>query len=96
MVELLAPTLVHHEDPVRVNDGSQSMRDQDDRAALEACSQLLLDYVVRLQIDVGSGLVEHENLRLLENCSREADELLLANGEQVVALRDDRALAVLH
>lgn len=79
MVELLAPTLVHDEDAVRIDDRGKSVSNQNDSATLKARPQLLLNQIVRLQVNVGRRLVEHQDPRLLKDGTGQADQLLLAD-----------------
>ena len=64
------------------------MRNNDHRATLEDLLELLLDEVVRLQVNVGRGFVEYEDLRLSDDGSGEAQQLLLAHREDVIIVRD--------
>lgn len=95
LVELPASSLVHHEDPVRVDDRRQSMRNNDDRTILENLFQFFLDEVVGFQVDVRCGLIEHEDLGLSDDGSGEAEELLLSHREDVVIVRDHGLQAIL-
>lgn len=95
LVELPASSLVHHEDPVRVDDRRQSVRNNDDRTILANVPQFLLDEVVGLQVDVRRGLIEHEYLGLSDDGSGKAEELLLSHREDVVIVRNHGLQAIL-
>lgn len=88
MVELSALARVHYQDPVSVDDRGQSVRNDHNGATLEDTLQLILNEVVRFQIDVGRGLVEHEYLRLPDDSPSEAEQLLLTHREDIVIVRD--------
>ena len=73
MVELFCVTVFHHQDPVRVNHCGQSMCNYHHSAILELGPEDLLDLIVGLQIDIGSGLVEHKDFGLPKNGSSQAE-----------------------
>ena len=84
MIVLHTLTIRHDQDPVGVHNRCQPVRNDYDRSRVvvhKLLAKLLLNEVVRLQVDVGSRLVEHENLRPQQHCSCQTDELLLANRE---------------
>ena len=54
----------------------------------ETFSQLGLDQVICLKVNIGSRLVQDKDLGVSQNGSSEADQLLLANGEKIVAFRN--------
>lgn len=96
MVKLLASALVHDEDAVRIDDCGQSVSNQNDGTARKTRPQFLLNHIVSLQIHVRRGLVKHQDTRLLQDGTRHADQLLLSNREEIIALRHDRLLLILH
>jgi hypothetical protein len=87
VVKLTSTSIGHDTDSVGVNDGCQSVRDDQHRAISKFLSQLLLNKVVCLEVYVGSGLVKNKNFSISYYGSDQADQLLLAHGEQIVAFR---------
>jgi len=85
VVELLGLPVRHHENPVRVDNRCESVRDDQDRAAAEPLPEFALNKVVGLEVDVCSGLVEHEDLGFADDRARQTYELLLACREEVVS-----------
>lgn len=79
MIELGSVSLIHDKNSISINDSRQSVGNQDDSAALEARSEPRLDQIVCLEVDVGCGLIEDQNLSLLEDGSCHANQLLLSN-----------------
>lgn len=79
MVELNSVSLVHDENAVRVDDSGEPVCNQNNSATFKARSQLLLDQVVRLQVDIGRGLVKYQDPRLLEDSARQTNQLLLTD-----------------
>ena len=65
--------------------GQLSRKEIDARVA-ELLQRRALDQLVRLEVEVGSGLVEHEDAALLEQRARHAEQLALAGGEVGAAL----------
>jgi hypothetical protein len=60
------------------DDGLEAMRDRDKGRARELFAERLLYELVCMVVDRSRRLVEEENLALLEEGPREANELLLA------------------
>jgi len=87
VVKLASTSIGHYTDSVGVNDGCQSVRDDQDRAISEFLSKLLLNKVVCFEVYVGSRLVKNKNFSISYYGSDQADQLLLAHGEQIVAFR---------
>lgn len=96
VVVLNAKAFVHDEDAICVDHSCKSMGDQDHCASLELRPELLLEYIVSFQVNVGSGFVENEHLGVLKDSTCQADELLLSNREEVVTLRHDRFKSIVH
>jgi len=86
VVELAGLAVRHHKNPVGVDNRCQSVGNDEHRACAETLLKLALDEVVRLQVNVGCGFVKNENLCLAYDCTCQTNELLLANGKQVVRL----------
>ena len=57
----------------------QSVRYSDHCGVLELGLDAVLDEVVGLHVDIGRGLVQHQELVLLEQGPRQAQQLLLAH-----------------
>ena len=64
---------------VVVDDGVDAVRDGEDGAVLELVADGLLDALVRLEVDGGGGLVEHEHARVPQERARQAEQLALAH-----------------
>ena len=64
------------------------MRDGDHRAVGEPPFYGLLDLMLRLDIDVGCGFIDQNNLALLHDGPGDVDELLLSCREILTILRD--------
>ena len=72
------------------------MRHNEDSAILKPLTQRSLDQVVRFQVDVGCGLVEHQDMSFSNDCAGQAYQLLLADRKQVVAFRNVRVQVLLQ
>lgn len=79
MVELFSTTGSHYEDPVAIDHCCQPMCDHQHCAVFENVVKSCLDEVVSLKIDVGGGLIEHQDLRVPDHRATKADQLLLTN-----------------
>ena len=88
------PAVVEHDDLVGVADRREPVRDRDRRAALGEPVERLLDGALGLRVEGARRLVEHEHGRVAQDRARDRDALLLAAGEAVAALADDRVVAV--
>ena len=64
----------------------QPVRDGEHRAVGELRPDGLLDEVVRLHVDGGGGLVQHEEARLAQQSARQADQLTLPHAQVLAAL----------
>lgn len=58
------------------------MRNREDGAVLELCSDGGLDEVIRLQVNRSRSFVEDQDLRLAQQSARQAHELTLPNAEK--------------
>lgn len=67
-----------HQDLAAVDDGVQAVCHGDAGAAVEFVVDGRLDEGVRLHVDVGGGLVQHQHAAAPQQGSREGDELALA------------------
>ena len=70
------------------------MRNDDRRAVGEQRFERGLDELLGDAVEVRGGLVEYEDARVLEDHARDREPLLLAAGEAVAALANDRVIAV--
>lgn len=75
------PTLLQHQDLVRVHDGDETMRDTDARASLHQRLERLQDIVLGDRVQAGRGLVVHKNGRALQHDPRDRHALLLASAQ---------------
>jgi hypothetical protein len=80
-----APVL-DHQDAVGAPDGRQAVGDDEAGAPLHQVLHALLDQGLRQGVHRAGSLVHDEDLRVGQHGARQADELLLAGGEQVAAL----------
>lgn len=60
MVELYEVPVLHDENAIRVNDGSETVCHYKDSAVLEALSECLLDEVISFEVNIGCGFVEYQ------------------------------------
>ena len=81
--------LVDDQDLVGLADGGQAVGDDQAGAAFERGVEGALDGVLRLGVEVGRGLVEHDDRRRLEEQAGDGEPLALAAGEAVAAVADD-------
>ena len=72
--------------PVAVDNGVEPVRDGQHGGLLERRADRALDQGVRLVVDAGRRLVQHQDLGLAKNSSGDANELSLARAEIVAAL----------
>ena len=59
-------------------------------------AQALLDAALGVQVDVGGGLVEHEDARVGDQRAGEGDQLALAGRQLRAALADLRVVAAVE
>jgi len=72
------PAVPEHDDPSRALDRREAVGDDDRGAARQQPPHALLDPVLRVDVDVRGGLVEHEDARIGDQRPGEGDELALA------------------
>jgi len=77
--ELEQLALIHHHDLAGVFQGRQAMGDCQDCTILEFLPDDFLDESVVLDVDVGGGLVNQDDLAVLQEGSANTQELLLAS-----------------
>lgn len=80
-IVLLTLPLGHDEYTVGVDDRVQPMRNDKHGGVFEALAQFALDQAVSLDVDVRRRLVQHKHLCVAEDCSCQAEQLLLTDGE---------------
>ena len=85
---------VEDEDRVGGEDGGEAVGDHDRGAAREQRAQRRLDQLLREAVEVRGRLVEDQDPGVLEDDAGDREPLLLAAGEAVAALADDRPVAV--
>ncbi len=88
------PALLHHEDQIGTQHGGQPVRDHDRRPAGERAFERGLHRGLGIRVEVRSGLVEHDEVRRLQQQPRNGEPLLLTAGETVAALADHGVEAV--
>src|SRR6266516_174410 len=81
--------VVDHQDPVGLADGRQPVGDHQRGAAGQGGLERPLDRDLGLGVQVGGGLVEHDDAGGLEQQPGDRQALLLAAGEAVAAVADD-------
>lgn len=86
MVKLLCFTFAHDEDPIHIYDRCESVGDNQHCAVAEKLTQLRLNEVVSLEVNISSGLVQNEDLCATDDSPRHAHELLFSGREQRIAL----------
>ena len=84
MVVLNPIPVRHDQDAVCVDDCRQSVSDDDHRSlvVLQLLTQLGLNEVISLQVNVGGGFIQHENFRSEKHGPGQTQKLLLASREQ--------------
>ncbi len=80
---------LEHKDLVGVDDGRETVRDDQRRAPRSEPLERRLNRALRPHVERGRGLVEHEYRRVLEDRPSDCDTLLLAARELEPALADD-------
>jgi hypothetical protein len=86
--------VVEDDDLVGVADGRQAVGDRDRRPALREAVERLLDESLGLGVERAGRLVEDQDRRVAEDRASDRDPLLLAAGEAVAALADDRVVSL--
>jgi len=76
IAELDALATVHDHYVGTVDDGVDPVGDGEDSGVLEVLVHHLLDAFFRLDVDVGSGLIQHDNFVVFEDSSSDANQLL--------------------
>ena len=69
---------MEHKQPLAVADGAQSVRNHYGSATLHRPVECLLHDLLALLVECTCGLIEYENLRVLDECAGNGDSLLLA------------------
>ena len=78
--------VLHHKDHVRLADGGETMGYQKGGAVRQQMVNGVLDQLLRLGVDGGGGLIQHEDAGVGQYGTGKGDQLLLAGGETVAAL----------
>ena len=95
MTSLLAdPAAAHDQDPVRLQDGGETVRDDDTGPPLHQDVDSLLDGIFRNGIQGGGGLVQYEDLGIFQDHAGDTQALFLSPGELEAAVADDRVISV--
>ena len=81
-------TPVHHENEIGVADRRQAVSDDEGRASLYHLRERLLQFVLRLHVDAGGGVVEYQDGRVEQDRARYREPLPLAPGQLNAALPD--------
>ena len=75
------PTVLQHDDPVRVSDGREAMRDGQNGAFLHQAIDGLGDLGLALRVECARGLIQDQDGCIAKECARDADSLALTAGE---------------
>ncbi|MNG14859.1 hypothetical protein D3C84_986460 [compost metagenome] len=86
-------SFAHHENPVRLLNRRQPVRDDDRRPGPRHGMQRALDQLLRLRIQIRARFVQNEHLRLEYDNSRERDKLPLTGGQAAAALGQLRVVS---
>ena len=81
------PPLVHDHDLIGMLNGGKSVRHHDGGSARHKLLKRLCDQALRLRIDVGGCLIQHQNFGIVGKRSRKGKQLSLSCGEGGAALR---------
>ncbi len=85
---------VDDQDDVGLAHRRQAVRDHQRGAARQRTPERLLHRRLGLRVEVRGGLVEHDDVRRLEQETGQRDALLLAAGEAIAAVADERVETV--
>ena len=88
--------VVHNDDPVRIPDRCQPMRDHNRGAVLRKPVEAFLDLLFRDRIQCGSCLIKDQDLRIFQENTGDRDALLLPAGQLCSALADVGIKPVRH
>ncbi len=88
------PAAVDDEDLVCAADGGQPVGDDERRAPRQGRVEGPLDRGLGLAVEVGGGLVQDHEAGALQQQPGDGEALLLAAGEPVPAVADDRVQAL--
>ena len=88
--------VLEHDDAARLADGGEAVGDHDRGAPGEQAAQALLDVALGVEVDVGGGLVEHEDARVGDERAGERDQLALPRGQLGAALAHLGVVAVVE
>ena len=69
--------VLQNDDAVCLANGSQTVGNHQSCAAFQKLDQRLLDQHLGIAVDIGGGLIEHEDLRVRDQRAGKADELPL-------------------
>jgi len=83
------PTVIDDGDLVGVADRGQAVGDDDRRPSLQGDRQRILYRRLGAGVEMGGGLVEHDDAGIFEEQSSDGDALLLAARHAVPAVADD-------
>ena len=71
-------SVLHHKDKVRIADCGKTMGDQERSSSFENLICSLLNQLLGLGINGGSGLIQNENSGVCQNCSCKGDQLFFS------------------
>ena len=88
------PSALQDQDHIRGQDRGEAVGDHERRPTAEERPQRRLDELLRERVEVGRGLVQDDNARVLQDHPGDRHALLLAAAEPVAALADDGVVSV--
>ena len=83
--ETALPPVVQHKDAVRVFDGGRPLRDHHDRHIFRLRPQRAAQRRIGGVVQSRGGIIQNQDIRLLRQCPRDGQALLLAAGEVFAA-----------
>src|SRR5713101_5551189 len=81
-------SVVHDNDSIDAMDGGEAMRNDDRRPPFREIVQCLTNLDLGLRVDIGCGLIEHDDRRVLQDHTGYRYTLPLSDGELDAALSD--------
>ena len=87
---------LHHQHLIAFDDGVHTVCDREHCAVFEILGYCLLDTRIRLQINIRSRFIQHQDFVVAENCSSKTHQLLLAHREESGSVLDSLLQSILE
>ena len=87
---------LHHQYLIAFDDGVQTVCDREHCAVFELLGYCLLDKRIRLQINICSRFIQHQDLVLTESVSSQTYLLLLVHRNETTSFFDSRLQSILE